>query len=137
MRLGPGAFIVAAALSLSPLLVAAADEPPNVDRYYSKTYNDCMAAAGGSTYPTIDCIASEHDIWDKEMNRLYLALISARSSPERTRLRDEQRAWLRRETARCDHAGDDEAGGSLQRVEINQCYLDETVRRTLYLRGLR
>ena len=136
MRLGPVAFIIAVSLSLWPALVVAA-EPPNVDRYYSKTYNDCMGAAGGATYPTIDCMASEHDAWDKEMNRLYLALFSSRSGPERIRLRDEQRAWLRRETARCDRAGDDEAGGSLQRVEINQCYLDETLRRTLYLRGLK
>jgi uncharacterized protein YecT (DUF1311 family) len=137
VRLGPVAFIIAAALSLSPALVSIAAEPPNVDRYYSKTYSDCMVAAGGATYPTIDCIASEHDAWDKEMNQLYLALISVRSAPDRMRLRDEQRAWLRRETARCDHAGDDEAGGSLQRVEIDQCYLDETLRRTLYLGTLR
>jgi len=136
VRLGPVAFIIAVSLSLWPALVVAA-EPPNVDRYYSKTYNDCMGAAGGATYPTIDCMASEHDAWDKEMNRLYLALFSSRSVPDRTRLRDEQRAWLRRETTRCDRAGDDEAGGSLQRVEINQCYLDETIRRTLYLRGLK
>ena len=137
MRPGPCVLIVAAVLSLAPALIVSAELPPSVDLYYSKTYNDCMAAAGGSTYPTIDCIATEHDAWDKEMNRRYLALISAQAAPERTRLRDEQRAWLRREIARCDHAGDDEAGGSLQRVEINQCYLDETIRRTLYLRGLK
>jgi uncharacterized protein YecT (DUF1311 family) len=122
------------------LSVAAANatlaDPPSVERYYSKTYNDCMNQAGGSTLPTRDCIHDEHDAWDKQLNQLYQSLIASRSGAQKTQLRDDERAWLKRTTHKCDHAGDDEAGGSLQGVEIDQCYLDETIRRTVYLRGL-
>ena len=114
----------------------AAATPPSVDRYYSKTYNDCMTEANGSTMPMRFCMRDEHDGWDKQLNQLYQALMAARSGAAKTQLRDDERAWLKRTTHRCEHAGDDEAGGTLQGVEIDQCYLDETIRRAVYLRGL-
>jgi uncharacterized protein YecT (DUF1311 family) len=52
-------------------------------------------------------------------------------------LRGEERSWLRRRDRVCAHAGDDNAGGILQLLEVNQCYLDETIRRTLKLRTYR
>ena len=125
----------AAALALAVPAAALAD-PPSVDRYYSKTYSACMDAAGGSTFPMRDCIGAEHDSWDKSLNQVYQALMASRAGAEKTELRDDERAWLKRTQHTCDHAGDDEAGGTLQAVEVDQCYLDETIRRTVYLRGL-
>jgi uncharacterized protein YecT (DUF1311 family) len=121
---------------LAMMGASALADPPSVDRYYSKTYNDCMNDAGGSTLPMRDCIGAEHDAWDKSLNQVYQALMASRSAADKTQLRDDERAWLKRTKLECDHAGDDEAGGTLQNVEIDQCYLDETVRRTVYLRGL-
>ncbi len=95
-----------------------------------------MNAAGGSTLPMRDCMGAEHDAWDKALNQVYQTLMTSRSPAEKTQLRDDERAWLKRTKHQCDHAGDDEAGGTLQGVEIDQCYLDETIRRTVYLRGL-
>jgi uncharacterized protein YecT (DUF1311 family) len=115
---------------------AALADPPSVERYYSKTYNDCMNEAAGSTLPMRQCMGAEHDAWDKQLNRIYQALMASRSAAQKTGLRDEERAWLKRTQRQCDHAGDGEAGGTLQGVEVDQCYLDETVRRTVYLRGL-
>jgi uncharacterized protein YecT (DUF1311 family) len=108
----------------------------SVDRYYSKTYNGCMNEASGSTLPMRQCMGDEHDAWDKQLNEVYQALMGSRSAAAKTQLRDDERAWLKRTQHSCDHAGDDEAGGTLQNVEIDQCYLDETIRRTVYLRGL-
>ena len=122
-----------AALVATPLVGAA---QVGVDHYYSKTYNDCMNEAGGSTMPMRFCMRDEHDAWDKQLNQVYQALMARRSGPAKTELRDDERAWLKRTSHKCDHAGDDEAGGTLQNVEIDQCYLDETIRRTVYLRGL-
>ena len=127
--------LCAIALFALPLVVVAA--APSVDRYYSKTYNDCMNEAGGSTLPMRDCIGAEHDAWDKQLNQVYQALMASRPAAAKTQLRDGERAWLKTTKQTCDHAGDDEAGGTLQNVEIDQCYLDETIRRTVYLRGLR
>ncbi|HWF78881.1 MAG TPA: lysozyme inhibitor LprI family protein [Caulobacteraceae bacterium] len=115
---------------------AAHADPPSVERYYSQTYNDCMNEAAGSTLPMRQCMGDEHDAWDKQLNQVYQALMTRRAEPAKVQLRDDERAWLKRTKSQCDHAGDDEAGGTLQGVEIDQCYLDETIRRTLYLRGL-
>lgn len=117
-----------------PLIALAA--APGVDRYYSKAYNDCMNEASGSTLPMRQCMGDEHDAWDKQLNQIYQALMASRSAAAKVQLRDDERAWLKRTQHQCDHAGDDEAGGTLQNVEIDQCYLDETIRRTVYLRGL-
>jgi uncharacterized protein YecT (DUF1311 family) len=114
---------------------AAAAPPAKVDAYYSKTYAECMKT-GVSTMEMRDCISAEHDQWDAALNQVYQTLMGSRSPAEKTQLRDDERAWLKHETAKCNHAGDDEQGGSLQNVEIDQCYLDETIRRAVYLRGL-
>jgi len=129
MRLG-------VALVLAVLAAPAHAEPPSVEAYYSKTYTDCMNAAGGSTYPMRDCINAEHDAWDKVLNQVYQALMTSRSAAEKIELRDDERAWLKSTDRKCRHAGDDEAGGSLQNVEIDMCFMDETIRRAVYLRGL-
>src|SRR5450432_4239595 len=96
-------LIVAAGL-LAPVLAHA---EPKVDRNYSKTYNDCMTAAV-STMDTRDCIHAEYDVWDKQLNQTYQALMAARAAPDKLKLRDDERAWLKRTKTKCDHAGDDE-----------------------------
>jgi len=108
----------------------------DLSSYYSKTYNDCMNAAGGSTYPMHDCLSAEHDVWDKSLNVIYQTRMASRLAAGKTQLRDQERAWLKTTQKKCDHAGDDEQGGSLQGIEVDQCYLDETIRRTLALRAL-
>lgn len=116
---------------------AASDQPAPLDKVYSQTYNDCMTQAAGSTMPMEDCISAEHDDWDKQLNQTYQALMASRSAAGKDELRAGERAWLKREKAKCDQAGGDEAGGSLQQVEIDQCYLDQIIWRTLYLRSLK
>ena len=128
------AGLCAAALAFAASATYAA--PPSVERYYSKTYSDCMNAASGSTLPMRQCMGDEHDAWDKQLNQVYQALIAARAAPDKLKLRDDERAWLKRTKTKCDHAGDDEEGGSLQGIEIDQCNLDQTILRTTYLRGL-
>ena len=123
-------FLVVA--TLAPVLAHAAPKPA---QYYSKTYNDCMNTAM-ATMETRDCIHAEYDAWDTSLNQGYQALMASRGAPEKLQLRDDERAWLKRTKVKCDHAGDDEAGGSLQFVEIDQCNLDQTILRTVYLRGL-
>ena len=130
---------VAAALAFFMLASQArpsAAAEPSLDRYYSKTYNTCMDTAGGSTMPMKDCIGDEYAAWDKSLNQTYQALMATRSDATKIQLRDDERAWLRRTEIKCAAAGDDDAGGSLQTVDIDQCNLDERVKRTLYLRGL-
>jgi uncharacterized protein YecT (DUF1311 family) len=132
-----GCYHAGAALSALLAVSGLAQAAPKVDRYYSKTYNDCMDVAGGSTMPMKDCMGAEYEAWDKQLNQTYQALMARRTAPERIRLRDQERAWLTDTRIKCYHAGDDEEGGSLQGVEIQQCNLDQTILRAFYLRGLR
>jgi uncharacterized protein YecT (DUF1311 family) len=127
--------ILAIAFLLSPALLGHA-HAAKVDRYYSKTYNDCMDTAGGSTMPMKYCIGAEDDAWDKQLNTVYQALMATRAGADKIKLRDDERAWLAHTARKCDHAGDDDAGGSLQTVDIDICNLDEKILRTVYLRGL-
>jgi uncharacterized protein YecT (DUF1311 family) len=123
-------FMVAGVLA--PVIAAA---QPKADRYYSATYKTCLNGAM-STLQMKGCIADEYEAWDKPLNQTYQALMAHRAAADQAKLRDDERAWLKRTKHKCDHAGDDEAGGSLQGVEIDQCNLDETILRTVYLRGL-
>jgi uncharacterized protein YecT (DUF1311 family) len=125
--------LLAVVALLAPTLAVAAPRP---DHFYSKAYNACMDTAGGSTMPMKDCMGAEYEAWDKQLNQTYQALMARRTAAEKIKLRDQERAWLTDTRIKCDHAGDDEEGGSLQGVEIQQCNLDETILRTVYLRGL-
>jgi uncharacterized protein YecT (DUF1311 family) len=115
---------------------SAAAAEPNLDRYYSKTYTACMDQASGSTAPMRDCISGEYGLWDKALNTAYQSLTASRAPAAKIQLRDDERAWLKRTDHKCDHAGDQDEGGTLQQVEIDQCNLEERIKRTLYLRGL-
>jgi len=132
-----GRQVASIAATLALVLVAHAEAAePNLDRYYSKTYTACMDQASGSTGPMRDCISDEYDLWDKSLNTAYQSLMASRTPAAKIQLRDDERAWLKRTDHKCDHAGDQDEGGTLQQVEIDQCNLEERVKRTLYLRGL-
>ena len=124
-------FMVAGVLA--PVIAAA---QTRADHYYSATYRTCQGGAM-STLQIKGCIADEYETWDKQLNQTYQALMAHRPAADQAKLRDNERAWLKRTKHKCDHAGDDEEGGTLQGVEIDQCNLDETILRTVYLRGLR
>lgn len=130
-------FVPLLGAAIVTALCATSVHAAKVDRYYSKTYNDCMDQAGGSTLPMKECLGAEQDAWDKQLNAVYQTLMAARSPADKIKLRDDERAWLKRSDHKCEHAGDAEEGGTLQGVEEDICYLDERILRTIYLRGLK
>jgi uncharacterized protein YecT (DUF1311 family) len=116
-------------------LGGAAHAATGADAYYSAAFNACNKTAM-STLEMHACQDAEYAKWDKQLNQVYQALMASRSADARIQLRDDERAWLARTKLKCDHAGDDNAGGTLQGLEISGCYLDEHILRTVYLRGL-
>src|ERR1700678_3989500 len=103
---------IAAVGLIASVAVPVAAVAGKADAYYSKTYSACMNGAK-SSLEMRDCQSTEYDAWDKTLNQVYQALMSSRSAAAQTELRDDERAWLARTKKTCDHAGDDEAGGSL------------------------
>ena len=134
-RQSAGSIGAAAALLVGLAVPIAAFGQGKADVYYSKTYTACMKVAV-STLEMRDCQSAEYDAWDKTLNQVYQTLMASRAPAAQTQLRDDERAWLARTQQKCDHAGDAEAGGTLQPIEIEACYLDEHILRTVYLRGL-
>jgi len=110
-----------------------ADPADGVEKHYSADYRACMAR-GLSTYEMKDCIAAEQARWDTQLNARYQALMKSLPPDRAAALRARERSWLAGRRRTCDHAGDSEAGGTAQGVEVDACYMDETIRRTLFLK---
>lgn len=106
-----------------------------LERHYSATYNQCMERAAGVDPEMRSCYQAEQESWDKDLNAAYQRAMSRLPADRQAGLRREERAWIRRKEHTCSHAGDDNQGGTLQLLEIDQCYLDETIRRALTLQS--
>lgn len=117
-------IIAALVLALAP---ATLDTP---------AYGACMQKAE-STLAMHDCVGAEADRWDKRLNGAYQRLLATSSPARRAVLRQSERDWLGRRESGCAHAGDGEAGGSLQPLEIEQCQLRATQKRAAVLESRR
>ena len=126
------AMIGLLAIIATPAIAAGGS---NLERHYTPTYNQCMERAGGVDPEMRSCFQAEQERWDKDLNAAYQRTMSRLPADRQVTLRREERAWIRRKEHTCSHAGDDNQGGTLQLLEIDQCYLDETIRRTLTLQA--
>lgn len=101
----------------------------------SREHRACLDESGGVTAAMRDCSAAEAVRLDAELNREYRAAISRLNAPERARLRQLQREWLRTRWVACDRSSRD-VGGTLALLIADGCGLEEVARRTLWLRSL-
>ena len=99
---------------------------------YSKTYSQCLEAAGGATFPMIDCMTAETALWDKQLNATYRKLMATLAPARQKVLADAEKLWLQYRNANCDFI-DDPDGGSAARISANGCVLHMTAERTLEL----
>jgi uncharacterized protein YecT (DUF1311 family) len=113
----------------SPCFAGAADAAGHPAPRLSPTYETCMKAAAGVTVEMHDCIDAEYARQDARLNQTYQAVLARLSDDQTASLREGERAWLRKTRRLCDHAGDDNAGGTLQAIEIADCQLTETAKR--------
>ena len=120
--LGIGAAI---AVALGAVGGHAEDKGPKL----SAAFGACMDRAAGVDPAMWSCQTAEHDRQDARLNADYKALMARLSPGQQSDLRTRERAWIKRAKAKCDHAGDAEAGGTLQSTEVAQCYIDETAHR--------
>jgi uncharacterized protein YecT (DUF1311 family) len=119
-------------LFAGPLTPSLAATPARADRTEPKlsmTYDRCMSASGGVDPEMRDCISAEYGRQDARLNQTYKTIMDRLSVAQKLTLRETERTWLRTTKNRCDHAGDDNEGGTLQLIEIADCYLSETAKR--------
>jgi len=88
-----------------------------------------MNSSGGVTVEIHDCISAEYDRQDTRLNETYKAIMAKLPAAEKIKLRETDRTWLKAVKNRCASAGDDNEGGTLQTLEIADCFLTETAKR--------
>ncbi|MGF7148699.1 uncharacterized protein YecT (DUF1311 family) [Sphingomonas zeicaulis] len=107
-----------------------------IEEQYSPAYDTCLKtgdAAKGVTPAMAQCIADEIKVQDERLNAAYRSAMDKRDEAGKTALRDEERAWIKARDAKCDALAQ---GGSIDRIEIPSCVLNETIRRRVKLQPM-
>jgi len=120
-------LLALAALGFQPAYAGPSQEPS----LYGPTYTACMDKAS-STTSMVECIGAEHEAQDAKLNAAYKTLMGTLSADRRKQLRTAQRAWIAYRDANCEFYFDPE-GGSIARLQANDCMLSMTARRAVEL----
>jgi uncharacterized protein YecT (DUF1311 family) len=106
----------AAALSATP------------ERRYSAEFEACSRKTGGVTVAIRDCIGDEYQRLDTDLNRRYRLLMRTLPKARANALRISER--------KCDVAGKENDGGTLELIMIDSCYLDSLYDRVAVLEAM-
>jgi uncharacterized protein YecT (DUF1311 family) len=98
------------------------------------TFSACMEKSGGVTNSMVDCIGEETKSQDVRLNKAYKDVMASVSSERKKQLQNAQRLWLKYRKANCDFYYDPE-GGTIARVNANNCFLSTTEARAKELEG--
>ena len=101
----------------------------------SKQYTACMDKAGGTTFGMIECISTETQRQNVQLNKAYKALMAELALPRKAQLLEAQRAWIKYRDANCAFYYDLD-GGTLARVNANACMMTATADRARELERL-
>lgn len=126
---------VATIVASSPALAQTKAE---VEAAYSPSFNHCMEsgdAAQGITSGIMDCNGTENTLQNARLNQAYKTVMARLSAPQQAKLRTSERDWIKRRDARCREAADEAGGGSASGIIYSSCFLDETIKRTLWLKA--
>ncbi|MEC5409315.1 lysozyme inhibitor LprI family protein [Paraburkholderia sp. MPAMCS5] len=99
--------------------------------------HDACAAAEetGVTATILDCLGTENSKADKRLNAVYKSTMARLDASGKERLRNEERQWIKVRDAKCNAAGKEFDGGSLQQVEQSSCFVDATKERVHAIEG--
>ena len=101
-----------------------------------KQYAACMDKSGGVTMDMIECITAENQRQDARLNKAYKTLMAELSPERRKQLLEAQRAWIKYRDANCSFYNDPD-GGTLARVNANDCMLTTTAARARELENFK
>ena len=128
--------VVAGTLGLLCATAANAQTTKQIRARYSQDYKQCLAtgdAANGVTIAIMDCNGFENDRQDARLNQAYRMVMARLSSQKKAVLRASERNWIVQRDLRCRRKSAVEEGGSLARIIYSDCFLEETIRRTIWL----
>jgi uncharacterized protein YecT (DUF1311 family) len=99
----------------------------------SNTYVTCMVEAGGVTSSMRECIGAEYQRIDVRLNASYKRTLARLSKTSQAKLRGEERFWLKTRSDRCEADLEEDKGGTIWLIEMDNCALQELIRRTLWI----
>ncbi len=129
--------IVAAMAATCP---AHAQTRAEVEAAYTPAFDRCMTrgdAARGVTAGIMDCTGAENRQQDTRLNQTYRTVMARLNPTQKAVLRRSELDWIRRRNGQCHDAAADAGGGSASGIVYSSCVLDETVKRTLWLKAYR
>jgi uncharacterized protein YecT (DUF1311 family) len=85
------------------------------------------------TFDQSECVSRKFKVADKKLNEDYATLMAALPVPRKAALKQEQIGWIKEKTAKCEQAGKEFEGGSMQPIMIIDCEVKMTEQRTGYL----
>ena len=94
----------------------------------SKQHTACMDKSGDTTMGMIECITAETQRQDARLNQAYKAVMAELLLERKKQLLEAQRAWIKFRDANCSFYIDPD-GGTLARVNANNCMLTNTAAR--------
>lgn len=95
-------------------------------------YHKCISKAV-TTADTLNCINTEDELIDKQLNASYTKLLNLLSLSGQKKLRASERTWLKFRENECIFSGHSMEGGTGEPVLISSCYLEMTKERLLKL----
>jgi uncharacterized protein YecT (DUF1311 family) len=99
----------------------------------SDAYVTCMAESGGVTSSLRECIGTEYQRVDVRLNASYKRTLARLSMPSQAKLRGEQRTWLKTRLQKCERDLEGDKDGTIWLIEMDNCALQELIRRTLWI----
>ncbi len=89
-----------------------------------------MLDSATSTVEMVETIVYEADEWDTELNKVYKLLMSNLSKDGQNSLRNVQRQWIKERDRKIAL---ENSGGTMDLINKNSVFLEETKKRTLEL----
>ena len=103
----------------------------------SSAYASCLNKAEGNTFSLRECIGAEFQRIDRQLNARYKEAMRRLNGNARAKLRDEQRVWLKARLDTCERDLEDDKGGTIWLIEMDDCALQEHMRRTAWIETIR
>ena len=131
----------AASLFCTSFALAASNSSDNNDNSHSAsprlsaTNAQCMTQSEGVTAKMLDCMGAETQSQDQQLNAAYKKLIAGLVPARQQALKNTQRAWLKYRELNCGFYADPD-GGSMARIQANDCFLQMTAARAQELQEL-
>lgn len=112
---------------------SVASEPVPVPAAATDSDDICPDLDQAITADQIDCLDRKFAKADGELNKAYKSLMASLSDSQKAVLKQEQIKWIKEKESKCDEAGKEFEGGTLEIVSIKDCMVEMTEKRLSYL----